>query len=781
MPDNAERKPKNIVLLSDGTGNSAGKLFKTNVWRLYDALDLRDPAEQAAYYNDGVGTSGFRPLALLGGAMGFGLKRNVLSLYRFLCEQYEPGDRIYAFGFSRGAFTIRVLAALVADQGIIRVRADSFRSKAAPPASARTTMTSTELRRLSVRAYQHFRHHFDQTLRIVGAGRWLRDHWFDFIDAWNERKPYDPAANHPLQDHEITFLGLWDTVDAYGLPIDELTDGVNRWIWPLSLPELALSPKVGKACHAIALDDERHTFHPVLWDEAGEKLLENGEERILQVWFAGAHANVGGGYPNDALSAVSLDWIAKEARAKQLKFLPDHLKAWTERRDPFGTVYDSRRGVAAFYRYSPRRIEYLTNGQRHEQTFRQGTWPTPNPIVRVDKPKIHESVFERIKAAPDFYAPIGLPATYAVVRTSGAVVDGAQAGYETVAQSRARVEAQEAVWDIVWWRRLAYILGVAATVALVAWPMRDGAEATAEIAVRGGGLPVTEFVGGFLPEAASPWLNYYAAAPWELALFLIALGWILLWGRTLRSRIDDGMHMIWRWVMAPRTQADVTLPERKGLAYWIRSRRHYYSVFAVFRRNIIPDFFGLLMLLWVVASLNRVAFEVPNGLGVLCSRSSAQPAPVGTTSATHTFDAWQFCSASGLSVERGGRYQLTATLDGVLDYDVPVMRADGFGVLSPDLPHWRRPLFALAFPFKRLWWADWLAVVARVGETGVEQIALGQAPTSFTARNDGELFLFVNDAIAPVAVLPGATTWAGWGAAYSNNRGTATVTITRVD
>lgn len=106
---------KAIVVLSDGTGNSAAKLFKTNVWRLYQALDLTEPmpsaqgtARQIAYYDDGVGTSSFWPLALLGGVFGWGLKRNVLDLYTFICRNYKPGDRIYAFGFSRGAFTIRI-------------------------------------------------------------------------------------------------------------------------------------------------------------------------------------------------------------------------------------------------------------------------------------------------------------------------------------------------------------------------------------------------------------------------------------------------------------------------------------------------------------------------------------------------------------------------------------------------------------------------------------------------------------------------------------------------
>src|SRR5258708_25053804 len=116
---------RNIVLLSDGTGNSAGKLFKTNVWRVYDALDLSN-ASQIAFYDDGVGTSSIKPLAVLGGAFGWGLKRNVLALYTFLCRNYRPAaggrpaDRIYGFGFSRGAFTMRVLIKFVLSQGLVK-------------------------------------------------------------------------------------------------------------------------------------------------------------------------------------------------------------------------------------------------------------------------------------------------------------------------------------------------------------------------------------------------------------------------------------------------------------------------------------------------------------------------------------------------------------------------------------------------------------------------------------------------------------------------------------
>src|SRR5262249_48791087 len=116
--------PKNIVLLSDGTGNSAAKLFKTNVWRLYQALDIA-PAppgglrRQVAFYDEGVGSENFKPRALLGSAFGIGVWRNVRDLYTFTCRNYEQGDQIFAFGFSRGAFTVRLLVGLIGKCGLV--------------------------------------------------------------------------------------------------------------------------------------------------------------------------------------------------------------------------------------------------------------------------------------------------------------------------------------------------------------------------------------------------------------------------------------------------------------------------------------------------------------------------------------------------------------------------------------------------------------------------------------------------------------------------------------
>jgi hypothetical protein len=132
---------KRIIVLSDGTGNAAAKVWRTNVWRTFESLELSSSA-QIAVYDDGVGTSSFKPMAWLGGAFGVGLKRNVLGLYKFLCRNYKSADEyaeiaakttpraaapaggyiadeIFLFGFSRGAFTVRVLAGLVLTQGLV--------------------------------------------------------------------------------------------------------------------------------------------------------------------------------------------------------------------------------------------------------------------------------------------------------------------------------------------------------------------------------------------------------------------------------------------------------------------------------------------------------------------------------------------------------------------------------------------------------------------------------------------------------------------------------------
>ncbi len=344
------RPSANIVLFSDGTGNSSGKLFRTNVWRTYQAVDLKDPQQlqiprQFAFYDDGVGTSSFRPLAFLGGAVGVGLARNVRDIYAFVCRTYQPGDKIYAFGFSRGAFTIRIALGLILDQGLVRYDGNEG-----------------TLKRKVNAAYRRFRRdNFNHAGGLVQSLRWTRD---CIIGAW-ERSPrptYDEVRNPnvPGSTIEIEFVGLWDTVAAYGLPVDEMTRAVDWAFWPLTMPDYDLSPRVKRAMHALSLDDERNTFHPKLWNETEADVVrpggqtrppKDGDEwsdasRISQVWFAGVHSNLGGGYPDDTLSYVSLGWILKGAKQAGLRLIPHVAKEYGDLADENGPIYDSRSGLA---------------------------------------------------------------------------------------------------------------------------------------------------------------------------------------------------------------------------------------------------------------------------------------------------------------------------------------------------------------------------------------------------------------------------------------------------
>ena len=181
---------------------------------------------------------------------GWGLKRNVRTSTCSPAPTIGPATGIFAFGFSRGAFTIRVLIGLIADQGLI------------------TGAKGRELERQAKWAYRAYRRTVQRD-----RGDWSRR--CAAIRDWLLRKARTRASRRIRQDGQrrrtVAFVGLWDTVDAYGLPIDEMTRGWDQWVWPLSMATTRIRTTSNKICHAIALDDERHTFHPVLLDESRPK------------------------------------------------------------------------------------------------------------------------------------------------------------------------------------------------------------------------------------------------------------------------------------------------------------------------------------------------------------------------------------------------------------------------------------------------------------------------------------------------------------------------------
>jgi uncharacterized protein (DUF2235 family) len=738
------RDSKNIVLLSDGTGNSSAKLMKTNVWRLYEALDLT-AGDQIAMYDNGVGTSSFKLLAVLGGGLGWGLKRNVRDLYMFACRNYRPAsgdrdaDRLYAFGFSRGAFTIRVLIGLINDQGLI------------------TGVRGRELERRAKWAYREYRRKFNATKGLVSPLRRLRDAVLRTWERAWKRSPYDNRNNVRAQ---VSFLGLWDTVDAYGLPIDEMTRGWDRWVWPLSMCERTRPAIVDKVCHAMALDDERHTFHPVLLDESTEPLHAHTDaERVTQVWFAGVHSNVGGGYPDDSLAHVPLRWMAGEAAKKGLRLHPHMTAEWSARADPHGPAYDPRRGLGCYYRYNPRSIKKLTADRFAD--------------ISIKRPKIHETVFQRIAAGRDDYAPIVLPEKYAVVTASGALLDGEANPYEHPTQSQSRCADQERVWNQVWLRRIVYFATVGLSVLLIVPPFVITAEGHGVLDQRSRALSgAIELLGQFLPASLQSWTAYYQRNPFQLTIGVLVLAGLMVASSRLQRAIDDGMRRLWDATVLhpPRVVTPGTGPT--DIVYRFRSHERYRNFVELVSQRIFPFIFGfgalLAVVLVVMGTANRAAFAIASATGRVCPEVAETP-PQRPGTWVVSFDSSEVCHSTGIPIARGTRYRLDIDLpsEGWRDKNQLVTTPAGFGSGENVM------IYIPALPFRRVLTAQWFVPMARVGSKGAEYHTLDSGTAEFTPRRSGQLFLFVNDAIG---------VWPFWRFFYNNNvGGPAVVTVTKFE
>jgi uncharacterized protein (DUF2235 family) len=525
---------KRIVVLSDGTGNSAAKVWKTNVWRMFEAIDLT-ASDQLAYYDDGVGTSSFKPAAMLGGAFGYGLKRNVIALYKFLCRNYKTAsdngrggvdDQIYAFGFSRGAFTIRILIGLVLEQGLLKAG------------------TEAELDKLATEAYRNYRANNFKTK--TGVERPLRAIRNLFLG----HKHSNALLPEARSVGTIRFLGLWDTVAAYGLPVDEMTRGVSRYLWPLELPNRRIEPtRIERACHAICLDDQRTTFHPVLWDESNVPPPNprpvpflTSQEKVTQVWFSGVHSNVGGGYPDDSLAYIPLFWILKEAENSLLRFKeqpwadPDAFLTALSKEDKDGRLYDSRSGLGGYYRYGPRSVQDLCNVTSGDDRDK----------VTIERPKIHETVFRRTALAAHSYAPIGLPKEYDVVSfnaSSQSYEIQTSVLSETSASAVTRYNDQERiVWSTVWRGRGIYFLTVLASLYLFIYPLAKTIPATAELTTRLRFLSdAIRLLSIPLPSAANRWIDAYARDPALFVMAASAVALLMALSAGLRMRIVGQM------------------------------------------------------------------------------------------------------------------------------------------------------------------------------------------------------------------------------------------------
>lgn len=388
--------PKNIVLCSDGTGQSGGVGCHTNVWRIFNAVDLQNhDVKQLTYYDDGVGTNKNMLIKGMGLAFGLGLSKNIRELYKYAVMCYQPGDQLYLFGFSRGSHTIRLLAELICNFGLLNPESFDNEQELDKAIFALQKKFKAAIRNAWIKNI-----FFGKPHQSEQAIRKKTEQSFD-CETKNYQKnlekiikkqtvPTSKKENHThiFCDIKIRFIGVWDTVSAVGMPIEEMRNSLL--FAHHAFVDHKLHPNVQRACHALAIDEKRHTFKPELWNQSND----HDRKRIEQVWFSGVHANVGGGYDKDQLSLISLEWMINQASQCGLIFRQSKRKEITQCGDHNGTMYDSRSGFSAFYRYKPRNIQQLTDH----------FYPNKD-----NGPNIHISVYQRIMDSPASYSPLNLP------------------------------------------------------------------------------------------------------------------------------------------------------------------------------------------------------------------------------------------------------------------------------------------------------------------------------------------------------------------------------------
>ncbi|MCF7992838.1 MAG: DUF2235 domain-containing protein [Thiohalocapsa sp.] len=317
---------RNLVLCCDGTWNTRDQREKglpapTNVVKLHNLCIEGD--RQRKYYHPGVGTEGTLLRRLFDGGIGRGLDRNIKSAYHWLCRKHRPDDRIFLFGYSRGAYTVRSLGGFILRCGLLDLSGLS-------PAQG-WARVDTAYRR----GYRH-----KQPKQTWGAD------WPERIDS--DGKPPD-----------IHFIGVWDTVGARGVPDDQiffdlLFDRRRNWIFH----DTRLDARVHHAYHAVALDEVRASFAPTLWTL--EKPRPEGSS-YAQLWFPGCHGNIGGGHLLDGLSDVALDWMVRQAEGQGLRI--DERLMGQLRPDPRAPVHESVTGVWRHFRTLPRAVPRIAAPQ----------------------------------------------------------------------------------------------------------------------------------------------------------------------------------------------------------------------------------------------------------------------------------------------------------------------------------------------------------------------------------------------------------------------------------
>lgn len=336
---------KRIAIFCDGTWNTPdkqenGKPCPTNVVKLANALSSKsaDGLVQILYYDNGIGSEGGLLKRVFDGATGTGISENILQAYTFIINTYEPGDELFFFGFSRGAFTVRSLAGLIRNSGILDIKNIDKMARA-----------------YNLYRSRHPSYHPKE------------------IETTLFRKSFAVEVST-----NIKFIGVWDTVGALGNPLF-LKGFLSK---KNEFHDTDLSTRVSNAFHALALDEKRKNFEATLWHQQ----TDAKDQTLEQMWFLGVHSDVGGGYPETELSDISLKWMMEKAQSRNLSFNPVEMHP-----DPLGQMHESMKG---FYNlgnklYRPIGLEIPGKGNTNEQIhptvierYKNDTSYRPKNLVR---------------------------------------------------------------------------------------------------------------------------------------------------------------------------------------------------------------------------------------------------------------------------------------------------------------------------------------------------------------------------------------------------------------
>lgn len=320
---------KRLVICCDGTWNRMSAAEPTNVLMAAQCVLLSDASgvRQVTYYDEGVGTTYIvsrRIETMLAGAFGFGLLDKIEAAYRFIIFNYEPGDEIYIFGFSRGAYTARSLAGLIRKCGIIpRTMAGKIGEVIQFYKDKNTLPDSDDA--------QQFRMDYSPLVVIKEEDR-----------AWRIDRQADPEIVNRLPLLNVAYLGVWDTVGALGVPQHLLVSKLFGTKDKYAFHDQNLSSTVASARHAIAIDENRLSFAPSTWENLD--ILNGGKGSKVpyrEMWFPGGHGSVGGGGDVRGLSNRAFLWVMEGAQVQGLALDEARLAEAAAKIDHFAPLHNS--------------------------------------------------------------------------------------------------------------------------------------------------------------------------------------------------------------------------------------------------------------------------------------------------------------------------------------------------------------------------------------------------------------------------------------------------------